>query len=496
MRENAWGVVCTYAQEMDPSRCGDCSLADPSLAALALCSVPTCSKLLRRPHLTTCCGKNICAACVDGVGAQAARPFCPVPNCGHPERFGASLNRAHMKTVLEYEVRCGSQKIGCRWRGKLSGYDSHQRECPLAVVNCDFCHISLERRHHSTHLDACEMYPMKCPNGCQMIFLRRDLTEHRETCRMEMISCPFVQYDCCRETQVRRMHLADHLDSACSAHWKAVKESGQTLEKGWKDTLENLAAMREMMLAEKEAEIAALKRELEEANDKVGALQNQLRGLERSIENFREESRRAREDLAGEVHMTKKQQLDRLRVAANELRIVTLSKCYGPPVPRPPQIVPRPIPPTGEVFYQPPFDLSITNFKQRREDNEIWLSPPLFSHRGGYKLCVQVYPAGNQSGYLTFVSVYVAIMKGENDDFLRWPFSGRIDLCLLTQYGGPSVVKHTIAMGRSCDVNLRQRVRDGIFNEGYGTNTFVNHPTADKFLCNGTMKLRVNIRVD
>ena len=166
------------------------------------------------------------------------------------------------------------------------------------------------------------------------------------------------------------MYLDQHMDSACSAHWKAVKESSQTLEKDWKDTLENLAAVREMMLAEKEAEIAALKEELKEAHDTVGTLQNQLQGLQRSIENFKEESQRAREDLDGEVHVTKKQQLDRLKVAANQLRIMTLTKCYGPPVPRPAQIVPRPTPPTGEVFYQPPYDLSITNFKQRREDNE------------------------------------------------------------------------------------------------------------------------------
>ena len=88
------------------------------------------------------------------------------------------------------------------------------------------------------------------------------------------------------------------------------------------------------------------------------------------------------------------------------------------------------------------------------------------------------------------------MMKGENDEYLRWPFSGRIQLTMLNRWKNPTGIKSTINMGRSCGIECRQRVKNGMFNEGYGIHKFVNQPTVNKFLWNDTMILRVNIQVD
>ena len=462
---------------------------DPSLSPLALCSVPTCSRVLRRPHLTSCCGKNVCILC------RKSGRRCPIPDCGS-EQFETLPNRAHMKEVLGYRVFCGNKERGCEWQGELSGYEPHLNQCSYMEVQCEFCKEFVENHQLKGHLEVCKKRPIDCPNGCQMKVMWEELAEHKVICRLEKVPCPFASYKCCTATEMRRMDVEKHLDAALSTHWKAVTGEEAALQAKWKDKVETLMAEQEVILAEKEKKKESLKEELQKATHTMTTLENQLLVMEESLKEFREESRRAKEDLEAEIHVTKGRELDHLNLTANELRHLSITKCHGSPLPRPARVVSRPTPPTGQVYTLPAFDLSIDRFSQRRQDNESWWSPPLYSHDGGYKLSIQVYPAGNLDGYLTFVSVYAVMMKGENDDYLRWPFSGRIQLTMLNRWKNPTGIKSTINMGRSCGIECRQRVKNGMFNEGYGIHKFVNQPTVNKFLWNDTMILRVNIQVD
>ena len=64
----------------------------------------------------------------------------------------------------------------------------------------------------------------------------------------------------------------------------------------------------------------------------------------------------------------------------------------------------------------------------------MWTSPPYYTHIGGYKFCLEVYPNGDGSGKGTHLSVYVRLMDGEHDDDeLEWPFEGWITFELLNQ---------------------------------------------------------------
>ena len=48
-------------------------------------------------------------------------------------------------------------------------------------------------------------------------------------------------------------------------------------------------------------------------------------------------------------------------------------------------------------------------------------------------MCIKVFANGNGDGNDTHVSVYAYLMRGENDDHLPWPFTGRITIDLLIQ---------------------------------------------------------------
>ena len=65
---------------------------------------------------------------------------------------------------------------------------------------------------------------------------------------------------------------------------------------------------------------------------------------------------------------------------------------------------------------------TMDKFKQRKRDNEVWYSPPFYTHHKGYKMCVGIYANsyGEHKGAYTSVSVH--LMKGEFDDELKWPF--------------------------------------------------------------------------
>ncbi len=80
--------------------------------------------------------------------------------------------------------------------------------------------------------------------------------------------------------------------------------------------------------------------------------------------------------------------------------------------------------------------LTMTNFQQHKRDDDIWYSPPVYTHHQGYKICLGVRASGWRTGERTHISVFVHFMRGEFDDSLKWPFRGVISYQLLDQVNG------------------------------------------------------------
>ena len=79
----------------------------------------------------------------------------------------------------------------------------------------------------------------------------------------------------------------------------------------------------------------------------------------------------------------------------------------------------------------PPCILTMSNFSQYKKLNDAWFSPPFYTEIVGYKLQLAVHANGVGIGKGTHVSVFLHLMKSENDDCLKWPFSGDITVQLL-----------------------------------------------------------------
>ena len=60
-------------------------------------------------------------------------------------------------------------------------------------------------------------------------------------------------------------------------------------------------------------------------------------------------------------------------------------------------------------------------------------SPPFYTGRNGYKMCIRAYLNGDGSGEGTHLSIFFVLMKGEYDPLLQWPFDHKITLILVDQ---------------------------------------------------------------
>ena len=58
-------------------------------------------------------------------------------------------------------------------------------------------------------------------------------------------------------------------------------------------------------------------------------------------------------------------------------------------------------------------------------------SPPFYTGRNGYKMCIRAYLNGDGSGEGTHLSIFLVLMKGEHDPLLQWPFEPKVSLILV-----------------------------------------------------------------
>ena len=71
--------------------------------------------------------------------------------------------------------------------------------------------------------------------------------------------------------------------------------------------------------------------------------------------------------------------------------------------------------------------------KARRGQSIYIDSPPFYTGRNGYKMCIRAFPNGDGSGYCTHLSIFFVLMKSEYDPLLQWPFQSKVSLILVDQ---------------------------------------------------------------
>lgn len=95
--------------------------------------------------------------------------------------------------------------------------------------------------------------------------------------------------------------------------------------------------------------------------------------------------------------------------------------------------------------YDGTFMWKIPDVCQRRKDavyeRTSLYSPPFYTSRNGYKMCMQAYLNGDGVGYKTHLSLLFVLMRGEFDALLQWPFEQEVSLSLVDQTHHENIVR-------------------------------------------------------
>ena len=276
-------------------------------------------------------------------------------NQTQPNKYHVSIGERH---ILSLNVKCDNTDNGCEWIGELHSLENHlttcgftllpcpneckkdnetvkllrkdieahkKEVCPRRQYRCPHCRESGEYQERTTtHLEECPKVKIPCPNdGCDKEIERRDISQHRQKCLYEEVSCKYTNIGC------KKMFCR------------------KDLEKHHNDSQQHLQL----------------------AIDTVNQQEATIKTLEDK--------------------------------AAQQLAT--------------------------------PINFKITNFNKLKTSNEMVYSPGFYTSHGGYKMCVRVDANGWGDGEGTHVSVAAYLMRGENDDYLPWTFTGTVTVELLNQ---------------------------------------------------------------
>ena len=115
-----------------------------------------------------------------------------------------------------------------------------------------------------------------------------------------------------------------------------------------------------------------------------------------------------------------------------------------------------------------------TDFNQHKIDNDRFYSPAFYTSSKGYKMYICVDANGIRDGKGTHVSVSARLMKGENDDFLQWPFTGKVTFKLLNQLEDKN--HHSMTLTFPSDGEYSKRVvNKERASSGWGQHEYISH---------------------
>ena len=204
-----------------------------------MCST-ICTKVLRDPHLTACCGQHFCESCLHHWFLRQGREVCP--HC-REENFNHFLDKPVKREINQLAIRCTNYGVGCVWVGELITLKSHlesekgcgyvevdctnkckerpkrkdvakhlTRYCPLRKGSCPYCgETGTYQAITERHFGRCPNYPLDCPNNCSASKIKRaEMDQHRRRCPLESVICPNM----C-EKQLKRKELVIHFTNYC-----------------------------------------------------------------------------------------------------------------------------------------------------------------------------------------------------------------------------------------------------------------------------------------
>ena len=158
--------------------------------------------------------------------------------------------------------------------------------------------------------------------------------------------------------------------------------------------------------------------------------------------------------------------------------------------------------PSTLLFNLAPTEIVIPNFLAKKAANEEWHSSHFYTHSKGYRFRLEVCPNGFNHAKGSHLSVFAALMRGEYDNDLKWPFEGDIIFELLNWREDKNHHLQTTPFNRYNDPDGKHtsRVINKEAGPGLGITKFIPHAdlsstTNTEYLQDDYLKIRVSVGV-
>ena len=233
-----------------------------------ICTI--CTKVMKDPYLMVCCGQKYCNSCLQSwlnTKDIATCPHCRAQNRGE-RPFQYVIERGMKSEIESFHIKCSNNQKGCEWIGELRNLDEHLKSdqgcafsfvacpnkctpsrsrgrmytrilrkdlqdhlkhyCNLRTIMCEYCNQAVTANNYASHQRKCDIFPMQCPNSCgEQGLVRQSIDGHRQTCKLEVISCEYAHVGC--ESTMTRQQMLKHMVSYQGKHLDMITESHRKL---------------------------------------------------------------------------------------------------------------------------------------------------------------------------------------------------------------------------------------------------------------------------
>lgn len=416
------------------------------------------------------CGCRYCSKCFD----EKVIPKNECPKC-HQKLFSSTKipDKLLRKQIRNEIVKCEAKS--CDWSGKLEDfcqthYKSHIND--KLTFKCDFCKRDFPfKLELDKHLDResgdCPKQPMECPFklvGCNIVDVSKSDPESmdtsdeskcltRETLQAHMNHCVnhhlilLLKYSSISINQINAK-LVEHenlkITSPGANLEVKIESSEQTVASqqtmatstmtSVTPTFQSPKSSRDSMLEPKasnefnlelEMRVTQISNQLDQYKNTQSNLLSDITRLVKSKENLKLENKMLDKSLKDIKQLTqdlhKTLALNQVSILALEERLINLEK----------------------LSYDGTLLWKITNVNERIQEAKSgrqtsFYSPPFYTSRNGYKMCVRIYLNGDGNGRNTHLSLFFVILRGDFDALLRWPFRQKVTFVLIDQTSSES----------------------------------------------------------
>nr|XP_053628633.1 TNF receptor-associated factor 6-A-like [Cherax quadricarinatus] len=442
----------------------------PPLDSKYECAI--CLLGLRSPVQTTC-GHRFCKECIFNSISESSNLS---PNCNTPlteTDFFSRLVLAGTRSLRP--VMCPNECSATVLQKEL---EQHlMSECVLRVKMCDLCNEPFTFNQEQLHLLTCRHVVVAC-EMCGTMVERGDVATHMtETCQKVVVTCPFAEHGCHQKMTRADLdqHMAQetqfHLFLLSSAYKKIntfVSELSRTVgviqspfgnfsrQPSLRSQLSATSPIPENHVSPSHPE-RTLEKSLSASGAIGGSEKSSLfssahpgdRGADSGIEVNKLHLHMNHMTINEGAKATSKSSMSVLTQQDIILRdlcekSVDLSQSMVEETIKLSNLAKRieeidayveaHLAELNGKFCNGEYVWRIRNFSQfcaelQNKPGRVCHSPPFYTSQFGYKFCLRTNITSKFDEH--FLALFIHTMQGDNDDFLDWPFSGRITISVL-----------------------------------------------------------------